>query len=50
MRCNVSLIKNQVKAMVNLTVIKNLKKSFSFVPLRQRFNQRKKLSFEEEQI
>ncbi|MCL2934356.1 MAG: DUF4115 domain-containing protein [Trichodesmium sp. MAG_R03] len=36
--------------MVNLTGIKNLKKSFSFVPLRQRFNQRKKLSFEEEQI
>ena len=36
--------------MVNLTGIKNLKKSFSFVPLRQRFHQRKKLSFEEEQI
>ncbi|NEQ37889.1 MAG: helix-turn-helix domain-containing protein [Okeania sp. SIO3I5] len=35
--------------MVNLTGIKNLKKSFSFVPLKQRFNQRKKLSFEEEQ-
>ncbi len=36
--------------MVNLTAIKNLKKSFSFVPLKQRFNQRKELSFEEEQI
>ena len=36
--------------MVNLTAIKNLKKSFSFVPLRQRFNRRKKLSFEEEQM
>ncbi|MCL2927611.1 MAG: DUF4115 domain-containing protein [Trichodesmium sp. St16_bin4-tuft] len=35
--------------MVNLTAIKNLKKSFSFVPLRQRFNRRKKLSFEEKQ-
>ena len=36
--------------MVNLTAIKNLKKSFSFVPLRQRLNRRKKLSFEEEQM
>ncbi|MEM1171252.1 MAG: RodZ domain-containing protein [Cyanobacteria bacterium P01_H01_bin.35] len=36
--------------MVNLTAIKNLKKSFSFVPLKKRFNQRKELSFEEEQI
>ena len=35
--------------MVNLTAIKNLKKSFSFVPLRQRFNRRKKISFEEKQ-
>ena len=36
--------------MVNLTAIKNLKKSFPFVPLRQRLNRRKKLSFEEEQM
>ncbi|MGD1804261.1 helix-turn-helix domain-containing protein [Dapis sp. BLCC M126] len=36
--------------MVNLTAIKNLKKSFSFVPLKKRLNQRKELSFEEEQI
>jgi len=35
--------------MVNLIGIKNLKKNFSFLPLKQRFNQKKKLSFEEEQ-
>ncbi len=35
--------------MVNLTAIKNLKKSFSFVPFKKRFNQAKEYSFEEEQ-